>query len=100
MPLSFAICFCARSLLSQKVGAPISASKASISRVFWSTSKKPPQMAGSFLDVLDMVESLGRDHGNGYGRKLMQPAQGKTAANSVGPKRKLYVKKREYQLID
>jgi hypothetical protein len=28
---------------------------ASISLRFWSTSKKPPQMAGALLDVLDLV---------------------------------------------
>jgi hypothetical protein len=32
---------------------------ASISRVFCSTSKKPPQMASALLDVLDVVEGLG-----------------------------------------
>jgi hypothetical protein len=56
---SFAMCFWALSLLSQNPGSPIWASIASISRRFWSTSKKPPQVAGALLDVLDLVEGLG-----------------------------------------
>jgi hypothetical protein len=56
------MCFWARSLLAQKSGAPCWASRASISRTFWSTSKKPPQVAGAFLDVFDVIEGLGRDH--------------------------------------
>ena len=60
---SLAMCFWARSLLSQKPGAPIWASIASISLRFWSTSKKPPQVAGALLDVLDVVEGLWGDHG-------------------------------------
>jgi hypothetical protein len=32
---------------------------ASISRCFWSTSKKPPEVPGALLDVLDVVEGLG-----------------------------------------
>jgi hypothetical protein len=56
------MCFCARSLLFQKSGAPIWASIASISRCFCSQSKKPPQVAGALLDVLDVVESFGSDH--------------------------------------
>jgi hypothetical protein len=64
----------ARSLWSQKVGAPISASIASISRSFCSPSKKPPQVAGALLDVLDVVEGLrgnhtGEEAGNRAGRK-------------------------------
>jgi len=35
---------------------------ASISRCFCSTSKKPPQVAGALLDILDVIESLGSDH--------------------------------------
>ena len=60
---SLPMCFWARSLLSQKPGSPIWASIASISRRFWSTSKKPPQVAGALLDVLDVVEGLWGDHG-------------------------------------
>src|ERR1017187_8234828 len=62
---SFAMCFCARSRLSQKPGAPIWASMASISRRFWLTSKKPPQVAGALLDVVDVAECLGGDHDGG-----------------------------------
>jgi hypothetical protein len=36
---------------------------ASISRRFWSTSKKPPQVAGALLDIVDVAEGLGGDHG-------------------------------------
>jgi hypothetical protein len=35
---------------------------ASISRRFWSTSKKPPQVAGALLDVVNVAEGLGGDH--------------------------------------
>src|SRR5690606_30104321 len=35
---------------------------ASISRCFCSQSKKPPQVPGALLDVLDVVESLRCDH--------------------------------------
>jgi hypothetical protein len=38
---------------------------ASISRRFWSTSKKPPQVAGALLDVVDVAECLGGDHDGG-----------------------------------
>src|ERR1700694_4137219 len=61
--LSLAMCFCARSGLFQKAGAPISASIASISRCFGSTSKKPPQVAGALLDVLEVGKGFGCDHG-------------------------------------
>jgi hypothetical protein len=36
---------------------------ASISCCFCSTSKKPPEMAGALLDVLDVGKGLGCDHG-------------------------------------
>jgi len=34
----------------------------SISRCFWSTSKKPPQVAGALLDVLDVRKGFGSNH--------------------------------------
>src|SRR5262245_38390196 len=61
-PFSLPMCFWARSLLSQKSGAPIWASIASISRCFCSTSKKPPQVASALLDVLEVREGFGCDH--------------------------------------
>jgi hypothetical protein len=37
---------------------------ASISCCFCSTSKKPPEMAGALLDVLDVGKGFGCDHGS------------------------------------
>jgi hypothetical protein len=38
---------------------------ASISRCFCSTSKKPPQVGGAFLDVVEAGENFRCDHGEG-----------------------------------
>src|SRR5271166_5646734 len=73
---SLAMCFWARSLLSQNPGEPIWASMASISLRFWSTSKKPPQVAGALLDAVDVAEGLGGDHGGGR----IEPHSGPTAS--------------------
>jgi hypothetical protein len=47
-------------------------------------------MAGALLDVFDVVEGLGSDHGrkkkvNGHGRKKRGPVQGKIRAASASP---------------
>ncbi len=78
---SFAMCFWALSLLSQNPGSPIWASMASISRRFWSTSKKPPQVAGALLDVLDLVEGLL----GGHGGLQLKRGTGPTASGQGGP---------------
>jgi hypothetical protein len=78
------MCFWALSLLSQNAGSPIWASSASISRRFWSTSKKPPEVSGALLDVLDVVEGFGRDHIGGANKTLSGPDRKRTRSNRRG----------------
>jgi hypothetical protein len=65
---------------------------ASISRRFWSTSKKPPQVAGALLDVVDVAEGLGGDHGEaaikpaaGADRKRTRRSPGRFSNSSGAP---------------
>jgi hypothetical protein len=58
---------------------------ASISRCFCSQSKKPPQVAGALLDVLDVIEGLGGGHGKEFTVGAdRQVARGNSVAELVG----------------